>query len=242
MRRLKKIAWVSVVVLYFPIIFSFISIGKDKVVCGVISSSIQDSVENRFISPEEIRTLVLEKYPGVLGRKVKEINTEDMELFFEKHPAVNNCEIYFTYGGSLHVDVTQREPLVRVFDANGSYYLDMDGLKMPVFRNYSAHTLVAAGYIGRLNEADGLVRISKIIYDDPFWKAQIEQLYVNEKGEVILVPRVGDHLIEFGELERMEEKFRNLRALYNQGWDAREWNLYKKVNLKYKGQVVCTKG
>ncbi|MBI9064417.1 MAG: cell division protein FtsQ [Marinilabiliaceae bacterium] len=242
MRRLKKIAWVSVVVLYFPLIFSFISIGKDKVVCGVISSSICDSVENRFITPGEIRTLVLEKYPGILGRKVKEINTEEMEVFFEKHPAVNNCEVYFTYGGSLHVDVTQREPLVRVFDANESFYLDMNGQKMPVFRNYSAHILVAAGYIGRLKETDGLMRISKMIYEDQFWKAQIEQVYVNEQGELILVPRVGDHLIEFGGLERMEEKFRNLRALYNQGWDAREWNLYKKVNLKYKGQVVCTKG
>jgi len=242
MRRLKKIAWMSVVVLYFPVIFSFISIGKDKVVCGVISSSICDSVENRFITPEEIRTLVLEKYPGILGRKVKEINTEEMEVFFEKHPAVNNCEVYFTYGGSLHVDVTQREPLVRVFDANRSFYLDMNGQKMPVFRNYSAHILVAAGYIGRLKEKDGLVRFSKMIYDDQFWKAQIEQVYVNKQGELILVPRVGDHLIEFGGLERMEEKLRNLRALYNQGWDAREWNLYKKVNLKYKGQVVCTKG
>jgi len=242
MRRLKKIAWVSVIVLYFPVIFSFISIGKGKVVCGVISSSICDSVENRFITPEEIRTLVLEKYPGILGRKVKEINTEEMEVFFEKHPAVNNCEVYFTYGGSLHVDVTQREPLVRVFDANRSFYLDMNGQKMPVFRNYSAHILVAAGYIGRLKEKDGLVRFSKMIYDDQFWKAQIEQVYVNEQGELILVPRVGDHLIEFGGLERMEEKLRNLRALYNQGWDAREWNLYKKVNLKYKGQVVCTKG
>ena len=208
----------------------------------MISSSICDSVENRFITPEEIRTLVLEKYPGILGRKVKEINTEEMEVFFEKHPAVNNCEVYFTYGGSLHVDVTQREPLVRVFDANRSFYLDMNGQKMPVFRNYSAHILVAAGYIGRLKEKDGLVRFSKMIYDDQFWKAQIEQVYVNEQGELILVPRVGDHLIEFGGLERMEEKLRNLRALYNQGWDAREWNLYKKVNLKYKGQVVCTKG
>lgn len=242
MRRLKKIAWVSVVVLYFPIMFSFISVGKDKVVCGFISSSICDSVENRFITTDEVRSLVLEKYPGILGRRISEVNTEDMELFFEKHPAIKNCEVYFTYGGTLHVDVSQREPLVRVFDASESYYLDMSGVKMPVFKNHSAHTLVASGYIGRLKEEGGLLRISKLIYNDPFWKAQIEQVYIDEEGELTLVPRVGDHLIELGGLDRLEEKFRNLRALYKSGWDAREWNLYKKVNLKYKGQVVCTKG
>ncbi len=57
----------------------------------------------------------------------------------------------------------------------------------------------------------------------------------------VYVSKIGDHLIEFGNIERMDEKFRNLRALYKTGWESREWNLYKRVNLKYKGQVVCTK-
>ena len=49
------------------------------------------------------------------------------------------------------------------------------------------------------------------------------------------------HIIEFGSIYQMDEKFRNLYALYTHGWDAREWNLYTKVNLKYNGQIVCTK-
>jgi cell division protein FtsQ len=88
---------------------------------------------------------------------------------------------------------------------------------------------------------DDLILLSKTIYDDPFWKAQIEQVYVDQHGEFILAPRVGDHLIEFGNINDMSIKFRNLKALYKQGWDTREWNLYKRINLKYKGQVVCTK-
>jgi len=229
-------------VIYFPIIFSFISVGKEGVVCGEIVSAICDSVENQFITPDEIRTIALEKYPGILGSKLNEVNCNNMESFFQKHPAIEGCEVYYTFGGTLHIDIWQREPLVRVFDGYDSYYLDAEGKKMPLFKNHSAHALVAAGYIKRLPSIHHLVKISKVIKADRFWNAQIEQVYVDDCGELILVPRVGDHLIEFGSIEDMDIKFRNLKALYKNGWDSREWNLYKKVNLKYKGQVVCTKG
>jgi len=242
MKRWKNIVGLVIVAVYFPIIFSFIGVDKGNVVCGVIAPEIQDSVENKFITAEEIKTIALEKYPGVLGRELQEVNCNNMETFFQKHPAIEECEVYFTYGGALHIDVWQREPLVRVFDGKDSYYLDTEGKKMPLFKNHAAHVLVAAGYIKRLHSTEHLVTISKAISTDAFWKAQIEQVYVDDRGEIFLVPRVGDHIIEFGSIEDMDIKFRNLKALYKTGWDTREWNLYKKVNLKYKGQVVCTKG
>ncbi len=241
MKKWKNILLIVVVTIYFPIIFSFVSVGKSQRVCGEIVPAICDSIQNRFISRDEISDIALEKYPGILGRKINEINCEDMEIFFRKHPAIENCEVYFTYGGALHIDISQREPMLRVFEGNSSYYLDTNGKKMPLFKKHTAHSLVANGYINKLESMNDLVSLAKAIIDDSFFKAQIEQVYVDEIGEFVLVPRVGDHLIEFGGIDRMNEKLRNLKALYKTGWDAREWNLYKKVNLKYKGQVVCTK-
>ena len=241
MKRWRNIILIVLAVLYFPVILSFVAVDKSKVVCGNIESSICDSVENQFITSDEIRDIVLDKYPGVLGRQIEELNCNQMELFFMKHPAINQCEVYLTYGGTLHVDVTQREPLVRVFDKKDSYYLDMDGAKMPLFKNHSAHVLVVNGYVSRLDK-DDLMMVAKVIHQDAFWKAQIEQIYVDQKGELTLVPRVGDHTIEFGTAVNTSAKFKKLKALYKNGWDSREWNVYKKVSLKYNGQVVCSKG
>ncbi|MCT4590338.1 MAG: cell division protein FtsQ [Carboxylicivirga sp.] len=241
MKRWRNIVMIVVAVLYFPVMFSFVAVDKSKVICGDVVASICDSVENQFVTTSEIRDIILGKYPGILGRHIEELDCNKIESFLMKHPAISHCEVYLTYGGTLHLDVSQREPLVRVFDKSDSYYLDMEGEKMPLFKKHSAHVLVANGYVRRLAKNE-LMGIAKMIHEDEFWKAQIEQVYVNQKGELTMVPRVGDHTIEFGSVNDAVAKFRKLKALYKSGWNSREWNVYKKVSLKYNGQVVCSKG
>ena len=242
MRRLVKILGFGALVMYFPVILGFVSADRNNTVCNNIIAEVNDSVSNRFISAYELKLLVLQKYPGILGKNINDVNTENMEHFFEKNPSIENCEVYFSIGGALHVEVKQKDPVLRVFeDPYHSYYLDDEGKKMPVSTKHTAHVLVANGYISRLKDRDELFRLAKFIKDDDFWRSQIEQIYVTSKGEIELIPRVGDHIVEFGTADRMEKKFRNLKALYRNGWDAREWNVYKKVSLKYNGQIVCSK-
>jgi cell division protein FtsQ len=45
----------------------------------------------------------------------------------------------------------------------------------------------------------------------------------------------------FGDISNCEEKFQNLESLYINGLNAVGWNKYETINLKYKGQVICTK-
>ena len=69
----------------------------------------------------------------------------------------------------------------------------------------------------------------------------IDQVYVTRKHEYVLIPRVGNHTVEFGTAANLEEKFGKLRRLYKNGWEKHEGNVYSKVNLRYEGQIVCTK-
>jgi cell division protein FtsQ len=84
-------------------------------------------------------------------------------------------------------------------------------------------------------------RLAAFITADRFWNSQIEQIYVNNKYEIELIPRVGSHIIELGKTENIEEKMANLKLLYRQGFNKLGWNQYVKISLKYKNQVVCTK-
>ena len=86
-----------------------------------------------------------------------------------------------------------------------------------------------------------LYQLGVFIYDSDFWRAQIEQIYLTQSGEFQLIPRVGAHIIEFGDISNYKDKFSKLNALYKHGLKNEGWNTYVKINLKYKDQVVCTK-
>ena len=56
-----------------------------------------------------------------------------------------------------------------------------------------------------------------------------------------MVPKVGRHLILFGDMGDMESKFTKLKAFYAQGMKKAGWDKYSRINLKFKDQVVCEK-
>jgi cell division protein FtsQ len=239
MKRIQKILLWGLLLLYFPVMLGFIAEHKADVMCRDVVVSVQDSSFTRFVTSGGIRDAVLAKFEQTLGKELSTLPINEIEQFVEKHPAIKNCEVYYTIGGHLKVDLRQHLPLYRVFEDTRSYYIDEEGQEMPQFDSFTARVLVVSGDIG--GKKDDLLYLARLFRQDPFWNAQIEQLYVKRNGDVVLVPRVGDHLILFGPPERVEEKLRNLKALYKQGLSPREWNNYQVINLKFKGQVLCSK-
>ena len=160
------------------------------------------------------------------------------------------------------IDIRQRSPIIRIIDKNYiSYYIDEDGYVMKTNGNYTSHVIIANGNIytgfpidNKINVLGlekkspannktiaNLYRLGKYITDNDFWNAQIQQIYVNESGDFELIPRVGSHIIILGDYSDCETKFENLMSLYKNGLPEKGWNTYETINLKYKGQVICTK-
>ena len=74
-----------------------------------------------------------------------------------------------------------------------------------------------------------------------FLKAQITALEFDDKDEIIMYPRVGDHKIILGKAQNIEEKFEKLKIFYRHGLEKVGWDRYSHINLKFENQVVCTK-
>ena len=88
---------------------------------------------------------------------------------------------------------------------------------------------------------DDFYSMARFILADEFWSAHVEQIYVNNHGEMELVPKVGNHKIIFGTSYQMEEKFWKLKTFYKEGLNFTGWESYDTLNLKFENQVVCTK-
>jgi cell division protein FtsQ len=157
----------------------------------------------------------------------------------------------------------QRNPIVRIVNKNDEqFYIDQTGTFMPVSDRYTPPALVANGYIFNTyaelkvgyrfqsndttqaqlpRTIEQVYALAKFIEADTFWTANAEQIYVNEQQELELIPRFGDHRILVGDTTAMADKFNRLMVFYRDGLNKTGWNNYNLINLKFKGQVVCTK-
>jgi cell division protein FtsQ len=199
-------------------------------------------------SREEVERLIHAADNQLVGKELREINTDIIEKEIEKHQAILNAEVFkvvakdsTSYKGILGVRVKHREPVLRIMSSSGTYYLDRTGEQVPISSNYTANVLVASGYFSEDFAKEQLLPFVLHLEEDLFWKAQIEQVHVEQDGNVVLTPLVGDHLIELGNLEDFQEKLRNMKAFYEQVLVRNNWDKYHEISVKYKNQVIAKK-
>jgi cell division protein FtsQ len=202
----------------------------------------------RFIDETEVTRLVKKADPNLFAKKLDELNAHVLEEKLRKVPAIRNVEVYrhisgdrMDFKGHLIVEVMQREPLLRVWEGRTDYYMDKAGVVIPANPKFTAHVMLITGKADEKFVRKELIPLIEFVNGNDFWRVQIKQIDVNDSGELSMVPLLGDQLIEFGQPDHYREKFRNLKALYDQAFNRWGWDKYKKISLKYKDQVVCTK-
>ncbi len=250
---------------YMTVILGFVNKHEEDIICSNVKVHVVDSSLNKFVDPHDIIEVLDKEKVKVLGYAVNDINTNSLEKLVLKHPPVGQAEVYSTVNGTLHVAVKQREPIIRIMSQQGNRcYIDKNARIMPLSHDYASHVVVANGHINTAfpleNDvnvgSDGVSKENKdhdkdiltdlfalalFIDQNDFWKAQIEQIYVNEKQHFELIPRVGANLIYFGDTEDMQYKFKKLKAFYHQGLNHIGWNKYDLIDLRYSNQVICKK-
>ncbi|MBN2610723.1 MAG: hypothetical protein JXB00_04125 [Bacteroidales bacterium] len=262
MKRLKNIAYSSILLLYLVVMSGTIADTRKELLCNEMNVILNDPVSTGFFSPAEITDIITNK-KNVLGKPVKDINLKEIEKILLQHSAVASAQCYLTEDGKLNICVTHREPVVRITNRNNkTYYLDKEGYIFYPSKQFAPRVLVANGKISEpfaLQKTKNifeknpdnipnsrqtiyhLLRLVNYINSSVFWSSQIEQVYVNDHNEFELIPRVGAHIILFGRINDMEEKFTNLKTLYLEGFNKSGWNDYLFINLKFKNQIICTK-
>jgi cell division protein FtsQ len=260
MRILKKSAVWIITFLYLIMVFGFVDNRYENLLCNGIKVTIQDSLNNRFILGADIVRSINQEGIQYLGIKLNSLDLGRMENAVKSNQLVKDCKAYTGINGTLHIDVKQREPVVRIIESDGrSYYLDHEGNVLNLSLRYTPHILVVNGNIHtqlkvgrpsnifRLYNTNAnqllkdILELSLYIESSKLWNAQIVQVYVNNSGDFELVPRIGPHVIIFGKLTDYKEKFDKLEIFYKEGLNNIGWNQYVKINLKYKNQIVCSK-
>jgi len=246
-------------------VFAFVQKQENELLCSKVNIFIERNPlqENFFVDEEAIRELIAKRFGQVENIPLKNIDVNYLERLIYSNPWVERAEVYLTINGVVHIEIEQRQPILRIINRLGeSYYMDSKGKLMLWSPDFTPRMLVVSGNIKEtydewnhasmdelinndtlktLTLLDDFYTMAQFILADEFWSAHVEQIYVNNHGEMELVPKVGDHKIIFGTSDEMEEKLWKLKTFYKEGLNYTGWENYDTLNLKFKNQVVCTK-
>ncbi len=259
MNKILSISLWSLTIIGIIVLLSFVNKTRQQQTFKAPIVKIDYETENRFVDEADVLKDVLNANDtGILY--LDSFNVTDLERKLSKNSSIKEVQVFKTVDGNLNIEVKQRRPIVRIFSKNESYYIDENGNLMLTTSKYTSRLLVVSGeinepFINRYKfsyasledslkaktRLDDIYKMAKFIDESEFWKAQIEQIYVNKVYDFELVTKVGNHKIVFGGVDNLESKFEKLMFFYKKGLSKTGWNEYSELNLKYKNQVVCTK-
>ncbi|MBV1887802.1 MAG: hypothetical protein KUG51_00775 [Urechidicola sp.] len=196
--------------------------------------------ENLFMNYEMVNKLLIQNDATPKNKSKSLIDLNELEKQVVSHPMVENATTYLTVNGQLMVSVKQRTPIGRIINKADSYYIDIQGKYMSLSENHSARVPIITG-ISTPKNTDDLFRLLSYIRGDNFLQKQIVGIHKMGKNEFNLMTRVGNHEIYLGNLDNLNEKFKNLKAFYSYAMKNGSIGTYKRLNLKYNNQVVGTK-
>mgnify|MGYP000255138771 FL=1 len=240
---MKRFNWITIrLVLMFGLVivlFSFTSnrnenrkLTKTKVVFVGENPS--------FLKQETVNKLLIENNADASAIRKDKLDLNKLEKAVSSDPMVEKSEVFVTIDGVLKAVVKQKTPIVRVFDGKRSFYIDYKGNTMPLSANFTARVPLVLGVIRKQN-SEALAELFRKIYDDEFLKKNIIAIQIMPNGSLKMLNRNFDYQIDFGGAKNVDAKFQNYKAFFQKAVVDSSLYKYRKIDLRFTQQVICTK-
>jgi cell division protein FtsQ len=252
-RVIKKIAFIAIWLVIGAGMITLLAAAMRKQNndrCRDYSIDIKGSKENLFLDRNEVEQLLMNATDGkIKGQELSAFNLHQLEQTLAGNNWVDEADLYFDNRNVLHINITERSPVARVFTRTGkSFYIDSKGGQMPLSPRLSARVPVFTGFPDRklLNANDSLLvkqvsDMASFILNDPFWMAQVSQIDISPERNFEMVPVVGNHLVRLGDGANAKQKFRRLFIFYQQVLSKTGFEKYKTIDVQFSGQVVASR-
>jgi cell division protein FtsQ len=202
----------------------------------------------QLVGSQTVVDTVLRSMPNLLQLSVKNVDCKRVASVARRVPFLTQVSASVSVGGKVVVRAGQRRPIARLYYGTREFYIDRDGVLFPPSALGFCDVLVAGGSfteplrLDSLNaQATAIWKLACFLDDEDDYRDLIDQIFIERDGNMMMVPKVGDHVIELGAVDDLDNKFSNLLTFYRKGMPRAGWNTYSKISLKFKGQVVCTK-
>jgi len=257
MTKKKKI---SVTTLWQKTIWALAMVGVAVLVWFSVKTQMSRPLEKLNLHIENIegsRNLISKEVAhqhieDFLGAPVEEIefqniNSRKLEQALKSDSRIDDAEVYIDGNHVLHINITQREPILRVKADHGEdYYLDKRGNLIKTVKNTAVRVPIATGAISEYSadwknkkghSLHDLVLLANELKKDDFLKALIEQIDVDKKGIITLIPKVGKQKLILGTTDKLKYKLQNIKGTYKTVVRTKGFEKYDSLIFEISNQL-----
>lgn len=210
----------------------------------------------RFVTEEDVKGYLDKHYGAYIGQRLDSIALHKVEKILDVQSAVLKSEAYTTDDGMLNIRLTQREPVIRFQKGNYGFYADACGFIFPLQENYTTPVPIMDGAVP-INCPEGykgapeteperawlasVIAMVDYMAKSRIWEQNIVQMHVDDKGDIVMIPREGKERFIFGSPADAKAKFDRMGDYYRYILPEKGEGFYGTVNVKFDNQIVCKK-
>lgn len=223
---------------------------KNSSLCQGLEVEINGGTKAMFLDKRELLSMLeIEGFKNLQRKKTASIDLLKMENVLRKNNWIKDVQIYFDNNQTLKIHIQERQPVARLFTISGnSYLIDSNGIQMTISEKNVLRLPVFTGYpeekfgSRRDSALDREVRnLAIFLNQDPFWSCQIQEVNIRASKTFSMTPLIGNQVIDFGDGNNLESKFRRLFVFYKSVITQTGFEKYTSINLAYANQVIATR-
>lgn len=176
-------------------------------------------------------------------QRLADIDLDSLSRALNRLDKLESATVNVLSNNQVRVRVCPMEPMARVWDKSGasSFYINREGKRMSADARF---TLDVPQLTGRFTAAFGPERLLPLfdyMNHHPEWHSMITMISVTDSANIMLIPAVRGHVVNFGSVSSIDSKFSRLKQFYAEVMPVKGWEYYDTLSVKWDGQLVATR-
>lgn len=209
--------------------------------CQGIDIEITDTIGHGFVTSREVARELGTLPDKAVGRLLDSIDIDSVERVMNSIDKFEHASVTRTTDGLIHLHVSPMHPVARVWDNGRSYYINREGKRIKADARYHTDVPVISGTFDSVFAPTALLPLLDYIEADSTWSSLITMIKTDRRHNVILIPMIRGHVINFGSVANIPDKFARLHRMYTDVLPVKGWSYYDTLSVKWDGQVVATR-
>lgn len=184
----------------------------------------------------------LARYPEpIKGVPVHNVDISNVTKYLNSIANFESINCMINSDNHLLVEAKPLEPVMRVFDSEKSYYINREGKRIEAKAEFFTDVPVVYGRFNSRFTPRQVLPLVRYLEKDKSLANLTGMIEARDSRNLIIVPRIKGHVVNFGDTSRLKEKTENLFLFYRKVMPYKGWETYDTISVKYRGQVVATR-